>query len=273
MRWRRLGWAGIEIEAASGESLVIDHLLDAGILENFKSAEHDEVLLAPEAGRACAALVTHLHRDHADPGAIEAALAADGVVLRPPPKPRETQLDEIATGEADAALAAANLDVRPCAPGEGHRLGPFAITALPASDGLGSPQVSWLIEVDGLRTLHAGDTLWHAGWWDVPRLYGPVDLAWLPGNGVEISYPGWEPPVEVPAVLTPEQAVEAAYALGAGTLVPIHFSRMFEHPDYYRPIADARARIEAAAARREVAVGFPATGKWQRAESPARAQA
>jgi L-ascorbate metabolism protein UlaG (beta-lactamase superfamily) len=79
--------------------------------------------------------------------------------------------------------------------------------------------------------VHAGDMLWHGGWWDVGAAHGPVDFAFLPANGVEVDYPHLQPAVNIPAVMTPEQAVEAARALKARTLVPIHYNRTFEHAD------------------------------------------
>jgi hypothetical protein len=58
--------------------------------------------------------------------------------------------------------------------------------------------------------------------------------------------------VTVPAVMTPQASVEAARALQARSLVPIHFNRTFEHPDYYRPLADAGQQIEELAAARDI---------------------
>jgi L-ascorbate metabolism protein UlaG (beta-lactamase superfamily) len=260
MRLRRLGWAGLELEAGV-QSLVIDHLLDPGILSAFFGDHRDE-LIGPEPGRAAAALVTHLHRDHTDVAAIERALVDGGTVLRPPRKALEFEFDEIATGESDAAFAASDLDVRASSPGDSYEIGGFKITALRASDGLGSSQVSWLIEADSQSVVHGGDTVWHGGWWDVVAAHGPVDLAFLPGNGVEIDYPGLQPAVGVPSVMTPEQAVEAARALQAGSLVPIHYNRTFEHPKYYRPVVDARERIERHADSRGMEVSFLEPGEW-----------
>lgn len=183
MRLRRLGWAGIELEAG-GERLVVDHVLDPGILKAFYGEPRDE-LIAPDPGRACAALLTHLHRDHADVAAIELALASGGTVLRPARKARESRLDEAATGEAEAALAGSSLNVRSCDVGDAFEFGPFSVTALFASDGFGLPQVSWLIEADGKRVIHGGDTLWHGAWWDVALAHGPIEIACLPANGAE----------------------------------------------------------------------------------------
>ncbi|MEO7197497.1 MAG: MBL fold metallo-hydrolase [Solirubrobacterales bacterium] len=260
MRVRRLGWAGIELEA-EGESIVIDHLLDPGLLSAFLADDRDE-FIAPAAASASAALVTHLHRDHTDVAAIERALGPKGIVLRPERKAVESRMDEMATGESDASFGAGPLEVRTCAPGDAHQIGPFAITALPASDGLGSPQVSWVVAAGEVTAVHCGDTLWHGAWWDAALAHGPIDLAFLPANGVEIAYPGWDPAASVPAVMGPTEAVEAARALRAGLLIPIHFNRTFEHPDYYRPQHDVEGRIRELALQREVPVRFLEPGDW-----------
>ncbi|MBI0383445.1 MBL fold metallo-hydrolase, partial [Streptomyces albiflaviniger] len=57
MRVRRLGWAGVEIEAG-GERLVVDYVRDLSPL--FTGWKSGEGLVAPS-GKATAALVTHLH--------------------------------------------------------------------------------------------------------------------------------------------------------------------------------------------------------------------
>jgi L-ascorbate metabolism protein UlaG (beta-lactamase superfamily) len=262
VRARRLGWAGIELEAG-GESLVVDHMLDPGSILSFSLGEEErDELVAPEPGWARAALLTHLHRDHADPDAIERAVVAGGPVHRPVRRPNPSALEQAATGEAEAALRATARPVVESEPGDTHAIGAFTVTAVAASDGLGSPQVSWLIEADGQRVLHAGDTLWHGAWWEIALAHGPIEVAFLPANGVEIAYPGWEPAVGVPAVMTPHQAVEATRALGARTLAPIHYNRTFEHPDFYRPIAGAEQLIRTLAAERGVTVSFLEPGDW-----------
>ena len=267
MRMRRLGWAGIELEA-EGEHLVIDHMLDPGRLAAFFGDQRDE-LLAPDPEQVCGALLTHLHRDHADVTAIRRVLSATGVVLRPPPSATGSEIDVVATGEAETAFAESHLDVRSCEVGDAHEVGPFSATALFASDGLGSPQVSWLVEAGGKRILHCGDTVWHGFWWNFALAHGPIDIACLPANGVEVSYPGWEPAASVPAVMTPDQAVEAARALQARLLVPIHYNRTFEHPEFYRPVPDARGEVEALATERGVPVRFLDPGEWVEVGGPA----
>ncbi len=260
MRLRRLGWAGLEVEQ-DGESLIVDHLIDPGVFARFYGVDRDE-LIVPKPRRARAALLTHLHLDHADVPAIERAVRSSGWVLKPERKAAETRLDEVATGAAEAALAGSALEVRQCRAGDVFDLGAFRASALAASDGFGSPQVSWLIEAGTRRILHAGDTLWHGGWWDIAAAHGQIDIAFLPANGVELNFPQWQPAVSVPASMTPEQAVEAARALLARQLVPIHYNRTFEHPDYYRPVPDARERIMVRAASSRTDVRFLEPGEW-----------
>lgn len=260
MRLRRLGWAGVEIESG-GETLVIDHLIDPGLLKHFMTDERDE-LIEPDSGSASAALVTHLHRDHTDVEAIDRALTPAGLILRPPRAREFDEHDEITTGESETALAGSGRDVRELTAGDSLTIGPFKATATFASDGLGSPQVSWVVEAEGVSVYHAGDTVWHGAWWRAALRHGAFDVAFLPANGVELAYPHLQPPAITPGVMTPEQSVDAAAALRTRRLVPIHFNRTFEHPEYYRPVRDAAERIEAAAAEREVSVELVEPGEW-----------
>src|SRR3954471_1073387 len=87
MRVRWLGWAGVEIEA-DGAAVVIDPLADPGATfaalgDGAKQVELPAVVPAEADGTAVAGLVTHLHRDHTDGGALAAALADDAAVHTP----------------------------------------------------------------------------------------------------------------------------------------------------------------------------------------------
>ena len=261
MQVRALGWAGLEVTA--GEStLVIDAIAGPGAV--FERSFHGE-LVAP-AGRVELALVTHLHRDHADVDLLARVLPEGAPVLAPPPADGPP-LEIGAVAEAEAALAAAPLELHRLAPGDSFAHGPFEIAAVQASDGLGDPQVSWVVAASEERIVHCGDTLWHGGWWGIAMRHGPFACAFLPANGAVIDFPHRQPPADVPAVLTPEQAVEAARALGARRLVPIHHHG-FAHPAFYRPREDAQAAVLEAAAARGLDVAPLAAGEtmevtWQ----------
>src|SRR5436309_15639410 len=87
MKVRWLGWAGVEIEA-DGASVVIDPLEDPGAtfaaLGDGARGVQLPAVVAPEArATAVAGMVSHLHRDHADAGALAAALAPGAAVHEP----------------------------------------------------------------------------------------------------------------------------------------------------------------------------------------------
>ena len=252
MKVRWLGWAGVEIEA-DGAAVVIDPLADPGATfaalgDGAKQVELPVVVPAEADGTAVAGLVTHLHRDHTDADALAAALADDATV-HTPPWPGGSDFENLALAQASAELEQTGLNRTAHEVWEGFEAGPFTLTALPAVDGLGDPQVSWLVEAAGARVLHLGDTVFHGYWWRMVQRHGPFDLVLAPINGAVINFPHLQPPSPFAATLEPELAAAAAEALGAGTLVPIHFGG-FEIDPYYLPLADPIARFEAATADR-----------------------
>lgn len=268
MRMRRLGWAGVELEH-EGSTLIIDNITTGGIFDAFMQEGEDE-LIGPSQ-KPLAALVTHLHRDHTDVAALQASLGDWGLVLRPGQIRFASEMQKFSILGTEEEFAKSSLKTEELDVGDSREIGPFTVTAAYAVDGLGSPQVSWVVEAGGATVFHGGDTLWHGSWWDIAAEHGPIGAAFLPANCVELDYPMQQPAVNIPAVLSPEQAVEAAYALQAEVLVPTHFSRKFEHETYYRPIDDARARLEAAAATRDVALAFPQIGEFLPVPTPVAA--
>jgi L-ascorbate metabolism protein UlaG (beta-lactamase superfamily) len=232
MELRRLGWSGFEL-TARGESLVIDAV--TGSHPFFDGMEP-----VPPERTALAALVTHLHFDHTDVPAIEAAVGTAGRLLRP--QPFDGSADEaVFTQEQERALAGSGLDITVVRPWERHELGPFTVTAVPALDGLGDPQVSYVVEADGARFLHGGDTMFHSAWWLIAGRLGPVDVAMLPVNGAVVDAPHLQPPSRLPAAMDPAQAAQAAAILRAGTLVPQHYGAHI--PGIYVESDDPVARV------------------------------
>jgi L-ascorbate metabolism protein UlaG (beta-lactamase superfamily) len=242
---RRLGWAGLEVEA-DGESIVIDLLQDLSSMEQFLGPARTELPPPARPGRALAALVTHLHVDHADPGAIRAALAPGGVVLRPPRDGGEF-LEVAATAPQEDRLE--DLPARIVSEWERCEIGPFAVTAVPAVDGFGDPQVSWVVEADGRRILHCGDTLFHGFWWRIRMRCGPFEAAFLPVNGAVCQFPHRTPASPLAADLDPEQAAIAAELLEAPIAVPIHYDAIHA-PPVYAQVDDPARRFAAAAGER-----------------------
>ena len=86
---------------------------------------------------------------------------------------------------------------------------------MPAVDGFGHPQLSWVVEADGTRIIHAGDTLFHGGWWLIAMRCGPIDVAFLPVNGAVADLPDRQPPSPLMACMDPRQAATAAALMRA----------------------------------------------------------
>ncbi len=257
MRIRRLGWSGIEIERA-GDTLLIDYILDTSGLP----VRDDRQLFprAAEPSRAVAGLLTHLHADHADPVALAAALLARAPVFRPVPT-RGSGPDLELTAHAEQAFGTVPLDVHVVDAWTSHRAGPFQLHAVPAVDGFGDPQVSWIVEADGQRIIHAGDTLFHGYWWKIARAYGPFDQAFLPINGAFVDLPFLQPPREQEAVMTPEEAAKAARMLGARAVTPIHYGALHRPPEYIET-DDPVGRLRTAATTTGVGVEICEPGEW-----------
>jgi L-ascorbate metabolism protein UlaG (beta-lactamase superfamily) len=249
VRW--LGWAGVEIEA-EGASVVIDPLAEPGATfaalgDRARDVELPAVV-APSAGGAVAGLVTHLHRDHADAGALARALASWASVHEPR-WPGGADAENLALAQASAELEREGVARTEVDIWQAVQAGPFTLTALPAVDGLGDPQVSWLIEAAGRRVVHLGDTLFHGFWWRIARRHGPFDAVLAPVNGAAVDFPHLQPPSPLAATMEPEQAALAGELLGARVVVPIHYGGLEIDP-WYRPIDDAAERFAAAAAAR-----------------------
>jgi L-ascorbate metabolism protein UlaG (beta-lactamase superfamily) len=134
------------------------------------------------------------------------------------------------------------------------------MTAIPASDGLGDPQLSWLVRAGGISVLHLGDTVFHGWWWRIAQRLGPFDLVLAPVNGAVVDFPHRQPPSGLPVVMTPEQAAIAAEILGARLAAPMHASG-YDVPGAYEPVADAARSFADHAARRGVRVTLPALGE------------
>lgn len=262
MRIRRLGWAGVEIES-QGTRLAIDPLATLGFFEQFwgPEAERDR-LVQLEAGSLDGVLLTHFHRDHADPEAIAAAAGTDGVVAGPPRIRFVTPQQQYSVAPQEDALSELGVERLALSAGESLQLGELTATACHSADGVGANQVAWLVSDGEASVLHCGDTLWHGMWWELAAEHGSPDLVCLPANGVEVSFPFNQPYVGQAADMNPEQAVDAAYALGAGRLMPIHFNGTYSHPEIYRPTDNVTARLEQAAASRGVDLAFPEIGSW-----------
>jgi L-ascorbate metabolism protein UlaG (beta-lactamase superfamily) len=216
---KRLTWAGVKV--VSGNTTL---LIDAVGKDLWDGNAPGGLIPVEVETRRVYALVTHAHNDHFDVDTLKAVLGDKGYVIC-----HESQATYIASR---------GLRVIPARTYEPVARGGFIITALPAMDGFGDHQVSWLITQGDRRIFHGGDTLWHGAWKLIGDQFSGIDFAFLPINGAVVAS---EPAISTPAVMTPSQAVDAALLLKARTLVPIHYG--LDDPPYYVEAPDALSRV------------------------------
>jgi L-ascorbate metabolism protein UlaG (beta-lactamase superfamily) len=238
----RLTWAGVKI-VGNDTTIFID-----AVGKDIWDGNAPEGLVPVTADtRRRYALVTHTHNDHFDIDTLKAVLGPRGYAIVP---------------ESFAAhVASRGLQVIPARMYEPVSRGGFVMTAVPAEDGFGAEQVSWIVAREGKRILHAGDTLWHGGWPLIGEQYGPFDAVFMPINGAQMAR---EPATESPGVQTPLQAIDAAALLRARVLVPIHFG--LNDPPYYIEVEDPLGTLKQHAARRGQAIQHLKPGemlRWQ----------
>jgi L-ascorbate metabolism protein UlaG (beta-lactamase superfamily) len=240
MTFRRLSWAGIEVHSDPWH-LLVDPLETTEPFAAFLGPPK-RPLVPIDVDEGTWALVTHLHADHCDRRLLSRLPAGQTLCHRP-----------IAEAlRAEGVEAAAVEQWRPC------EVGPFRLTAVPSADWRGDDQVAWVIEVAGLRAIHCGDTIWHGRWYEIAARFAPFELVFLPINGVIAQLDGFTA-TEVPATLTPEQAVEAALILRAQTACAMHHG-LFHNPPRYSEQHDVVARFLAAGKRRGIATVAPHDG-------------
>lgn len=232
---QRLEWAGVRLRTNA-----IDLFIDA-------SASDDPLApLDPPASRSFA-LATHHHGDHLDLDYLKEQLGRRGYVVVHKEAAKLFDLRAVKLQLVDL--------YEPVFMSRGR--GDFTAWCVPATDGFGDPQVSWIVDGGGRRIIHCGDTLWHGHWWKIARAFGPFDIAFLPINGARqpggmISNAGQS------MVMGPEQAAAAAAALSAQLAVPIHYG--FSAPDYIEQ-DDVEKRFIAAAKKQSIPVKIMKPGE------------
>jgi L-ascorbate metabolism protein UlaG (beta-lactamase superfamily) len=205
----RLTWAGVKLTTVDTTVFI-----DAVGTDIWDGKAPQGLTAVSSDTRRRYALITHIHNDHFDVDTLKVVLGERGYV--------------ICHEDIAVYVASRGLRVIPAKSWVPVTRGEFRFTAVPADDGLGESQVSWIVDYKGTKVFHAGDTLWHGLLGEIGKQYGPIDVAFLPINGARILR---DPMPESEAVLTPQQAVDTALLLGAASVVPIHYG-LDDPPNY-----------------------------------------
>jgi L-ascorbate metabolism protein UlaG (beta-lactamase superfamily) len=234
-----LGQAGFAIRSTSA-TLLIDPFLSPHASRLYESAQ------APEATTYVdLVLCTHEHLDHFDPdGAPAIAKASPGATFVVP-----APIVDIVT---EAGIAPDR--VLGVQPGEVHDLHGIAVRPVPARHGVTMDDaygfgeelsgglirfVGYVLEVDGVRIYHAGDTIHYAGMEATLEAHRPhVTLLPINGRHAEREARG------IIGNLNEYEAAWLADTIGAETLIPMH------HDLFVRNLGSA-ARVAEAAAEEE----------------------
>jgi len=244
MKIQRLAWAGIKIEC--GDVVLF---VDAHTDPEYGANNVELSTSASDHAGSRSALITHHHGDHCDPVALKSALGPKGRLVchrevQPWFDPQGIQVQAVGLHEPVFFSRASGL---------------LVARAVPAADGLGHPQFSWVIDGGGKRIIHCGDTMWHGHWYDIARAYGPFDAAFLPVNGFR-QVEGRYTDSGVPMSLTPEQAVSASKILGARLVIPIHYGNTGD--ENYVEVAEPEASFLRVASARGVATKVLKGGEY-----------
>lgn len=241
LRIQRLAWAGLRIDLGDNTLFVDathtspqDGLPDAPITTTAKNRF---------------ALITHHHSDHYAPDDLRQGIGDQGTVFAHKDVARwmDTRSFRLHTVELHEPVFIPTFEST------------LIATAIPAVDGFGHPQVSWVIEANGKKIFHGGDTLWHGHWWDIASTHGPFDVVFLPINGFRIPR-GRFIKSEISMGLNPEQAASAAWILGAHLAVPMHYGAIGD-PTYIE-VPNAEERFLKASAGHGVETKVLQPGEW-----------
>jgi L-ascorbate metabolism protein UlaG (beta-lactamase superfamily) len=184
-----------------------------------------------------AVVISHQHYDHCDLEAFRRYPDQDVPLL-------------VAGPVVEKARKAGFSNVRALEPWQSAEVGDLTINAAPGQHGV--YEVTYVISGDGRSVYFAGDTLLIPELRSLTERYGPLDVALLPVNGLQIRMAGnkqvvmnAEEAAELTAALRPKLAVPQHYAFTGGTVGDRFFLKSDKNPAHF---------VEAA---RRLAPGIP----------------
>ncbi len=232
-----LGQAGFALRAG-GTTLLLDPFL----------ARHPERLsppaFAPEQATGVAAILcSHEHIDHFDAESLPALAAASPearVVVPTPLVERVTALgilpDRVIGAQPDEPFELDGVTIHPLPAVHGVDVADAYSFGRELSGGL-YRYLGFVVEAEGLRIYHAGDTLADEELQDRLARLAP-DVALLPVNGRD----HYREAQNIVGNMDPREAVRFAATVGAGLLVPMHYDMFPINLGYPAHVVDFAGR-------------------------------
>jgi L-ascorbate 6-phosphate lactonase len=197
-----LGGMGVAIKG-SDLLLYIDLFLNPQYQDEWVSRAIPAPFADRDLTRANVVLATHEHPDHCDPVALGALAGQTSAVFAGP---------HLSCGIARKAGFPEDR-IMVLSDGSNVRIGKVSISALHSGDLLAKAPLVYVIEFEGFRILHAGDSLLTDSF-DVIGHRGGVDVAFL-ATSQNPAGENW--------YLQPSDLIEAAHRVGCQVLVPGHW--------------------------------------------------
>jgi L-ascorbate 6-phosphate lactonase len=182
-----LGQMGVCIKDANQRIILIDPILSNIVAETFPEnaalfkREFDSPLTPEEIDFVDLVLCTHEHLDHADPQTLS------GIMKASPQAQFYTSqwaIDEL----AKAGLDTSRFNV--AMPGDFFKVDDFVIHSIPSAhyeieidEEKGSRWLGFLLDWNGLRFYHSGDTILYPGLSDKLKSFSPIRVMMLAVNG------------------------------------------------------------------------------------------
>lgn len=216
-----MGQSGYALKTFSSV-FYIDLYLSEHLTHKYAHTEkpHIRMTAAPLRGQditdAYLVFASHKHSDHLDPGTLPDLFTAspDAHLVLPAP------LVEYAVG-----LGLNRARLIPTSGDEFFEVGELDVHSIPAAHPTFEttpegqyPFVGYLIEVDGIRLYHSGDTLVYDGLAERLHTFQP-DILFLPINGTDAR----RDELHVPPNMNAEEAVALARQVGDGLVIPHHY--------------------------------------------------
>lgn len=216
-----LGQSGYALKTLTS-LFYIDLYLSEHLTTKYANTEkpHIRMTEAPLRGKeitdAYLIFASHKHSDHLDPGTLPDLFAAspDAHLVLPAP-----------LVDHAVSMGLPHTRLIPTTGDEFFEVGELDVRSIPAAHPTFEttpegtyPFVGYLIEADGIRLYHSGDTLVYSGLANHLHAFGP-DILFLPINGTDAR----RNELHVPPNMSAAEAVALAKQIGTGTVIPHHY--------------------------------------------------